>query len=76
MSKIKKGNMTTDDKKQIIDRMVIAPIKLGVRNYFLHQFLKDTKNNDPGNQELIDYIIEAQNKLNRGKKTKQGEKNE
>lgn len=70
MSKIKKGNMTTDDKKQIIDRMVIAPIKLNVRSYFLNKFLKDTKKNDPENQELIDYIIEAQNKLNRGKASK------
>lgn len=62
-------NMTTADKKQIIDKiMSTQSMQYTSKRMWLNRFYWDTKENDPKNKELLDYIEHAKEQLKGGKK--------
>lgn len=67
-SDLRKDNMTTADKKQIVDKIVNGPLMHISKITWINKFYWDTKENDPKNKELLDYIERAKEKLKGGKK--------
>lgn len=62
-------NMTTADKKQIVDKiMSTQSMQFISKRTWLNKFYWDTKENDPKNKELLEYIEKAKQQLYRGKK--------
>jgi len=60
-------NMTTANKKQIVDKiMSTASMNYISKKTWINKFYWDTKENDPKNKELLDYITQARERL--GKK--------
>ena len=57
-------NMTTADKKQIVDKIMgHASMKRISKKTWINKFYWDTKENDPKNKELLDYITAAKERL-------------
>lgn len=56
----RKDNMTTTDKMIIVQQIMLTPFinELG-KKIWLKKFLKDTKEKDPENMELLSYIENA-----------------
>lgn len=65
----KPDNMSTADKKQIVDKIVFSPhINYVGKIVWMNKFLSDTKKRDPKNKELLDYIQRHKDILKGGKK--------